>query len=278
MVGVQGVKAIGAGQVEERWAQVLAACERVAARIEVVQAHDRVAVLACYGPSLQATWPKLAEAQAQGADVISVSGAHDFLLRVGVVPRYHVECDPRPHKALNIDQGRPDVTYLLASCVHSNVFDRLANTIPRGGDIRLWHVAEHETHGRLMQRGENPKHIISGGGSVGLRAIPLLYALGYRQFWIHGMDCSFADDGQTQWAGKHFGKRQDIETALCGDRQFYTSPVLMTYATGFFETTQQVKDCEFRLYGDGLLQAMAEAFNGRPETSNLSNESIPNDA
>ena len=97
--------------------------------------------------------------------------------------------------------------------------------------------------------------VISGGGSVGVRAVSLMYALGYRDFSIYGMDCSFADDGQVQWAGRHAGKRQDVVKASIGGQDFYTSLVLLTYATDFLEMIQKVR-IDARLFGDGLLQRM----------------------
>lgn len=259
-VSVQGVIAVGAVASDDRWVQVEAATKAIDKRIELAEPHDRVAVLACYGPSLADTICQLKElADDPNADIISVSGAHDFLIENGIIPRYHAECDPRPHKADNIDAGHPDITYLLASSCSPVLFDKL-----KDHDIRLWHVSTTEHVMKLQHElKENPRHIISGGGSVGLRAIPLLYALGYRKMFIFAMDCSFADKGETQHAGKHAGKKQDACEVLCDQRVFVSSPVLLTYATGFFETVQKVTDLDVRLYGDGLLQAMCRYYQGQ---------------
>lgn len=258
-VRVQGVTAVGAVNSEERWQQVKTATERFAKRIETAEAHGRTAVIVCYGPSLADTIEQIrVEAQRPDVDVISVSGAHDFLLSHGIVPRYHIECDPRPHKSDNIDQFRPDVTYLIASVVHPRYFDKMGDV-----DVRLWHVSDQESALRLINElKENPRHAISGGGSVGLRSIPLLYAMGYRNLSIFAMDCSFKVDGEDvkQWAGRHAGKRQDVCEVMCDGEVFASSPVLLTYATNFFETTQKVEDLNVRLYGHGLLQAMAAYY------------------
>ena len=260
-IDVQGIQAVGAVDSEERWSQIKVNCGLVEGRIHPRDAHDRLAVLACYGPSLTSTMPALAELAQGGADVISVSGSHDVLIAAGIVPAAHVECDPRPHKTQNIDAAHPAVTYLIASGVHPNYFDKLKHH-----DVALWHVSTPEhAHRFISELRENPRTVISGGGSVGLRAIPLLYAMGYRRFAIFGMDCSFARDPETgdvlQWAGKHAGKRQDVITVKQGEREFLSSPILLTYATGFFELIQQVDDLEIRLYGDGLLQSLVKANN-----------------
>jgi SAM-dependent methyltransferase len=266
MVNVQGVTAIGAVDSDKRWEQVVAATKRITKRIEPAPAHAKRAIIACYGPSLKDDIESLRAAAAEpDTVVVSVSGSHDFLIERGIVPNYHVECDPRPHKADNIAKGHPGVQYLLASTVHEVLFDKL-----RGHDIRLWHVSTPEHAVRLVvEIGEQKEHVISGGGSVGLRSIPLLYAMGYRALSIYAMDCSFADEGKQQWAGKHAGKRQDLCQVDCHGRIFVSSPVLMTYATNFFEMVQKVEDLDVRLYGDGLLQAMARYYMGAPQVANV---------
>ncbi len=254
-VGVEGVKVVGARPSDERWEQAKEACARISKRVQVAPAHKRKAILACYGPSIRKTVGLLKEqAIADDADVISVSGAHDFLLSHGIVPKYHVECDPRPHKADNIAKGHAGVQYLLGSAVHPVLLDKLD-----GFDVALWHIATAEHVNKFSQELKEPGNlIITGGGSVGLRAISLLYNMGYREFHIHGMDSSFEDDGNAQWAGKHAGKRQDvIKIATVAGEVFWTSLVLVAYATEFIEMLQRMSvGVDVNLYGEGLLQSM----------------------
>jgi hypothetical protein len=257
-VEVDGITIVGAIPLDDQWKQIEANLDRVKARIEHAPAHGRRAVLACYGPSLNDTIEPLRQLAGEAEnDVITVSGAHDALLKHGIVPRYHVECDPRPHKADNIEKAHPGVVYLLASAIHPRVIDKL---IAGGADIRFWHVAAADHTIRLVkEKGEPLGTVIGGGSSVGLRAIPLLYAMGYRDFAIFGMDSSFAADG-AQWAGKHAGKLKDVKQVRCGDRIFLSSPVLISYATQFFELIQKVDDIKFELFGDGLQQEMARHY------------------
>lgn len=264
-VMVQGICAVGAMASDDRWSNVEAAVKRFPDRIKVSEEHGRTAIIACYGPSLIDTIDVLKkEAMRPDVDVVSVSGAHDFLIANGIVPRYHIECDPRPHKADNIEKFHPEVTYMIASVVHEVYFNKL---IDDGAHVELWHVSTGDHTQRLLgEMKENPKHIISGGGSVGLRSIPLLYAMGYREMSIFAMDCSFKSDGETiqQWAGKHAGKKQDCCEVLCDEEVFISSPILLTYATNFFESTQKVDDLSIRLYGHGLLQSMCKYFMNNP--------------
>jgi hypothetical protein len=257
-LAMHGIKVVGAVDGDTRWEQAKIAIARYKNRVAAVPAHGRLAVLSCYGPSLVDTIEEMRlEAAAPDADVISVSGAHDFLLARGIAPRFHVECDPRAHKADNISAYNPGTSYLLASCIHPVLFDKLGPD----ADIALWHVASMSHCAALIDElGESPGTLITGGGSVGLRAISLLYAMGYRRFSIHGMDCSFRDSGDTQHAGKHAGKKQGVVAYPVGDRTFSTSNTLKSYATDFIEMIQRVNDLDIRLYGDGLLQAMVSTI------------------
>jgi hypothetical protein len=71
----------------------------------------------------------------------------------------------------NIDKAHPQVRYLLGSGVHPTLLDKL-----EGADIALWHIATPEHVKRFIpELNESTRIVISGGGSVGLRAISLLY-------------------------------------------------------------------------------------------------------
>ena len=262
---VEGIKVGGALDDDERWAHVENSLARISKRIKPAAAHDQRAIIACYGPSLKEYLPRLKEElEQENATLVSVSGAHDFLIEQGVVPHYHVECDPRPHKTANLTLPHPQVQYLIASTCHPSLLERLT-----GCDVSLWHVAAGTHLLRLIdERGEAKETAVSGGGSVGLRSIPLMYRLGFRNISIYGMDCSFKKLGEDaegkpiveQWAGKHAGKWQEVVAAECrrGSGEFFlTSPVLLAYVTQFFNLLRTLPDLKAQVWGDGLLQATA---------------------
>src|SRR5687767_8681528 len=78
-------------------------------RLKPLEKNDRTLAVCGYGPSLATTWKDVSKC----ADVLTTSGAHRFLLAHGVVPKFHVECDPRAHKAFFIRNSHPAVTYLI---------------------------------------------------------------------------------------------------------------------------------------------------------------------
>src|SRR5690242_14390519 len=76
-----------------------------------------------YGPSLQDTWPLIKNFKA----IMTTSGAHNFLIERGITPTYHVDCDPRPHKAKFTEKPQPGVQYLIGSSAHPKIVDNLIN-------------------------------------------------------------------------------------------------------------------------------------------------------
>ena len=217
-----------------------------------LQPHGMSAIIVCYGPSLRDTWREIVLPIGQ---VVTVSGAHDYLVDLGVHPNVHIEFDARAHKAEHITKPGPDTNYYLASCVHPAVFDACKNM-----PIAMWHAKQGGEHDKVILRREPDAHLIPGGSSVGLRAIEVMYALGYRDFHIHGMDSSFRDGGEEQWAGPHSGKSRfvrDVVDVDCGGRSFKTSIAFWLYAKQFLACRRALNDAKFTLYGDGLLQTAA---------------------
>ncbi len=213
--------------------------------------NDRVAVLACFGPSLRETWPAIAMAQVNGADVFTVSGAHQFLIDRNVVPVAHMDCDPREHKAWQF--GSPDerVQYWIGSCVHPVYLERL-----QGHDVTLWHCYNKEASREIFTI--DPGHeMVVGGGSIGLRALSVLYCRGYRRFEIHGMDSCSSASGEHH-ADFHYAKYPDTAEVRCGDRWFLATAIHVAYARYFFKSQKMLKGATFNFHGGGLLAEMVK--------------------
>jgi hypothetical protein len=232
--------------------------------------HPGIALIANYGPSLKDTFELLRKMRKKlgNATLVSVSGAHDFLRKRNLTPDIHIECDPRAHKGKMMRKRSKDTKYYMASCCHPDVIDSL-----EGYDLTLWHLYNGPESFEIRDiRSEETCSMIPGGGSVGLRAITLLYFLGFRTFLVHGMDCSFEDGGE-QHAGAHSGKVQKtvkVNPAIeingktyKSEREFTTSPVLTSYANHMLKDLRigRYPDCEFFWYGDGLFQEMLRLQN-----------------
>ena len=208
--------------------------------------NDKWASIVCYGPSLADTWKLIKR------PIVTVSGAHDYLVRRGIVPDFHVDCDPREHKAQMLQSPQAKTIYLMATVCHPKYWEVL-----KGRQVRLWHLIngdDLETVAWVMQNhSEGANSMIGGGSSVGQRAMNVMAALGYRRFNIHGMDCSFTTD---RHAGAHLGKEQAKIMVKAGDRVFQTTRQMLQAAIEMeqFITTQ---DAEIAFFGDGLMQETA---------------------
>jgi 2-polyprenyl-3-methyl-5-hydroxy-6-metoxy-1,4-benzoquinol methylase len=232
---------------------------------------ERVCIVG-YGPSLRQTWyTLLTERRAFGAKIVSVSGAHDFLISRGIVPDYHIEVDPREHKCFFTRTPHPDVAYWVASCCHPKLID---NLVEHKSKLALWHLYNSDADLKIIDK-DGPDAgslLICGGSGVGARAVHLLFAMGYRTFSLYGMDCSFAVENGEQHAGEHSGKQKPEWNVRVGDRWFRSSAQLVYMARSMvdsFRMLEQVcvtngEPCiaglsdhvEYFLHGDGLLQQM----------------------
>lgn len=197
--------------------------------------------LACYGPSLRKTWLDISGA------LLSVSGAHDWLIERRREPSFHLEADPRPHKAGMLTKARKGTQYLLASCCHPDVFKAL-----EGQDIYLWHLSNGAESDAWHQQHTPGEIIAPGGSTAGLRALEIAHVLGFRSLEIHGMDSSFH---QGQWAGPHTGKQKTDFMVRCNGKHFSTSSLMVQQAREFVHFWQ-THDVKVRMKGDGLIREM----------------------
>lgn len=213
---------------------------------------DLTVAICGYGPSLADTWRDVIKADS----VISTSGAHDFLIANGIVPTYHVECDPRAYKADFLRHPHEDVVYLINSQCHSDVFDAL-----NGFQVVMWHGFTDDDADAQIQAVtmiEPDARFLAGGTNVGLRAIVVARELGFKSYELHGMDCCYF--GEKQWAGDHLGQKHRTVAINVEGREFSTSDLMMVATDDFFNMLGSLGGCSFRIHGDGLLATRMKMF------------------
>ena len=206
-----------------------------------------------FGPSLQDTWEQVK----RFPYIISCSGSHKFLLEHGIVPTWHVEVDPRPHKVGLIGPPHPDVTYLIASACSPAVFDHL-----KGFTVKLWHVFQSDDEGyRLLPPGD---WAVTGGPDVGMRALTLARFLGFTDLHVFGMDGCFKN-GDTH-AADHPSKRPAQETVYEG-KTYQTTIAMLECAKAVWHELDMMHDVNVTWYGEGLIQEMAKHYVRAPKTT-----------
>ena len=137
--------------------------------------------LVCFGPSLRYTRREIRHFKW----ILTCSGAHQFLIDHGLVPTWHMEGDPRPHKAEFVKRPHRRVQYLIAASCHPKMFERL-----KGYDVRIWHTLQTAEH--LLGQNYYPadQWVLTGGTNIGMRALVMGRLLGFTDIHVFGMDCS----------------------------------------------------------------------------------------
>ncbi len=209
---------------DERVARMRENMARNIARFEPQPARDGTLAVCGYGPSLKDTWREI-----KTPYVCTTSGAHDFLISRKIIPTWHVEFDPRPHKADFLKHPCHQTTYCIASVCNANLFEAL-----RDHKVLLWHAGcgDMTADCDLVNEYEADGIVLAGGSNAGLRALSIGHALGFRSFEIHGMDCSYRT-GET-WAGPHSSKQHPAFKVICNGKEFLTSDVMLNSADELF--------------------------------------------
>lgn len=227
--------------------QMKASQARIQRRVPQGGTKESLAI-ACFGPSLATTWEELRKFDR----VMTCSGSHRFLVERGITPTYHVEVDPRPHKAELIGPAQPTTQYLICSTCHRKVFDHL-----EGFDVALWHVFDQTEAGkRLIPAGE---WALTGGCDVGLRSIAMAAWLGYRDLHIFGLDHSagtVAAPSARRHAGEHPNQGK-MATCEYEGVSYLTTPGMLEAARQLSHELDQLPDSvKVTFHGDGLAQHM----------------------
>ncbi len=211
--------------------------------------RDESISIVCYGPSLRDTWKEITR------PIMSVSGAHDFLIERGIVPDYHLDSDPREHKAEFVRNSHPAVHYLMASCSSPKAWEYL-----KGRTVTVWHSVNSLANSQWLVKNDPEASQFIGGSTAGLRAIEVCGVMGFNRFRIFGMDSSYRfEDGETvTHSGAHNGKEQRrlIVTEPRSGRMFLTSPQLIEAAREFLKYIGERPIRSMKVHGDGLLQEM----------------------
>lgn len=226
--------------------------------IKTEQPHERVAVLCGSAPSLADTVDEIANRQKSGAEVFALNGAASFLADY-LTPDYQVMMDAQPHTIELIGKAK---NHLFASQMTPECFAAVPDAI-------LWHATLGDT--LVDEQDGFPQHdddycMIGSAASVGNTALVLLYAMGYREIHIYGMDSSHKD-------GKSHSKHQSINdgdpcliTHLNG-KEYTCSFTMKLQADSFMYRANMLVNagCSIEVHGSGYLP---ELWNARPTFEN----------
>lgn len=226
---------------------------RIAPRYEL---RDEPIALVNYGPSLNDTWETIREFK----HIMSCSGAHKFLVERGIIPTYHIDVDPRPHKIKLIGEPQRGTEYLIASTCSPALFEHLKEF-----DVKLWHIFDTSDDGmRLLPAGE---WALTGGCSVGVRTLTLARFLGFTNLHVFGMD---GCEGAT---GKHAAAHPNQPAAYYlveyEGETYRTTPAMLEAAKNTWHELDMMTDVKATFYGKGLVQAMSLKYERKEMKGNI---------
>jgi hypothetical protein len=146
-----------------------------------------------------------------------------------------------------LGEPQPGTTFLMASCCHSNYFDKLEAAEAK---ILLWHLlfTEDDIY-PLYPKGD---WIVCGGNTIGPRMIRLARLSGFTNIHIFGLD------GSGGHAGIHTNKppKSDYASIDLKGKTFETTKQLMMQAVSLSEDLDRMPEVHCTWYGEGMYQTM----------------------
>ena len=232
-----------------------AACRKWVKRLPV---HDGHAVLVGGGPSLRNKIEVIRKRHLSGQKVFALNGACGFLNRNGIIPDYQVVLDAQEFMPEYLGNAND---YLIASQCHPSVLKMVPDAI-------LWHLAVDGIEDHIPAYGAD--YSLTGGGvTVGLSAMPLAYALGYRKMHLYGYDSSVDEMGDHAYPNPKSGNSFDtppIASVTIGGKKFRTTLGMARQAQIFPNLVNDMIDlgCLITVDASGLIVAVMEEMRRFP--------------
>lgn len=231
----------------------------LAAGYEEIQPHARQDVpllIMAGGPSLLEHRDEIIERRKAGEFLVTVNAAHGLCREWGIEPSLQVMCDARPFNRRFVENPFPKTKYLIASQCDPAV----AASLPRD-QVLMWHSGDflQETIKSFdIERGAGREwYPVYGGGTVMLRALPLLMMLGFYKFEIFGWDgCLLEHEGKLAHHAyaQPENDRTDVITLRVGRRLFQCHPWMVAQAGDFIKVIRVIgPHVSLIVHGDGLI-------------------------
>jgi len=214
---------------------------------DIAPEHDGHVCIVGGGPSLKDCLGELKWRKDNGQKVVALNGSARFLQENGIVPDAVVIADARPENVGFLT----GITAYLASQCHPILFDASLKTI-------LWHVNTEGMVEVLKSERDRPVHLIGGGSTVGMNAIVLMFAAGYRKIHLYGFDSSYREDSHHAY-GQMLNDGDRVIDALYRDTHFKTTSWMAQQVNEFQDLVPGlVSDgCIITVAGSGLLPTVA---------------------
>lgn len=196
------------------------------------------------GPSLNGQLDDLREFDGL---IMSLNGAHDYLLEQGVESDFYFQIDPKPENRFARNK-KPNCIYMLASQCHPKSF----------ADIKP-DTMVHLYHERFPQRVARKKNFmfINSFGTVGITAMALAYTMGFDELHLYGIDGSIGDEHHA------YEQKQNDNDTVFMHKGYKTTDALCNQMWNFQKILPLLKDCHIVINGNGLIKEVYHEFEER---------------
>lgn len=229
-------------------------------------------ILVGTGPSAIPLLEEIRGHQRSGRQIIAIKGAHDWLVRNGIVPKAAIALDPQRSRAKCFRNPVQGVLYMCASQMHPDTWEHL-----RGYQVLVWHSRIDDKQHELSEW--RNRLIIDSASTTGNAAILLLHALGRRHFELYGFDSSIPD-ASGWWPrikNKIFGRALKLDgtrvprdktvvEVTADGKTFSTTAEMILQAKEIYPMLRNLQAVKITAHGDGYYQAILAAGkkNGWP--------------
>ena len=232
---------------------IRSACERDLPWLQLADVHDGHAVIVGGAPSVKRCLDEIRWRKSIGQKIFALNNAFSYLREQGIEADAQVIVDAREENAKFVPSTSTAVHYIASQC-HPAVFDAA-----KGLNTVLWHA----NNGILDEALVNPKKqtevLISGGTTVGLSAMVIAHALGYRMLHLYGMDSSFEETAHHAYEQK-LNDKDIVLDVVCQGRPFRASPWMVAQVNQFQELALILANdnATITVHGEGLLPWVAK--------------------
>lgn len=220
------------------------------------------AVIVGGGASIEDYIDELKHRKETGQKIFALNGSAKWLKENGIQPDYHVLLDARPENTSFLESADDSTIYLVASQCHPDAFAKLEDK-----KVMLWHSM---SAAGLIDN--NRRYVmVTGGSTVGLCAMILVYIMGFKGMHLFGFDSSYRDA-----KGHAYNQPQNDNDAIievvCGNQRFYSTPWMSDQANNFLKIANRITPAgvAISVYGDGLLPYLVSLST--PERNSAADE------
>ena len=223
------------------------------------------------GPSLADHVESIRARQEAGWHVATMNGSHNFLIEHGIVPDLFFMVDARPINLPFLRLANDHTTYIIASQCQPEIFAALT-----GRKVLLWQMFHDAAGVDAIHEalGERRASCFVGGMNVGHSCLPVIWAIGYKDWALFGYD------GSMRGADKHaFPQAQNDGEAveeffwpmdaagaeIPGVTKHYLATPTMAHSAQCFPdqvTKFRKLGVTIELFGEGLIPDMVAALAG----------------